>query len=162
MNTPVVTNVLANDVDVENQINNGTLNVTIQPTNGTTSVNATTGEITYTPSTGYFGNDAYTYAICDFGTPTVTCDTAVVNITVNLNWGINEADSSLIQVSVENQVIHIAGTELSGTFAIYASNGQLVQDGSLTSTIQTYNLKGIYFMTIVSNKGNITKKISVL
>ena len=56
------------------------------------------GEITYTPSTGYFGNDSYTYAICDFGTPTVTCDTAVVTITVNLNWGINEADANLIQV----------------------------------------------------------------
>jgi hypothetical protein len=162
MNTPVVTNVLANDVDVENQINNSTLNVTVNPTNGTTSVNTTTGEITYTPATGYYGNDSYTYAICDAGTPAITCDTAVVNVTVNINWGINEADASLIQVTVEEQVIHILGEELTGTYAIYASNGQLVQNGDLTATIQTHQLKGIYFLTIQSNKGNTTKKISIL
>ena len=162
MNTAVVTNVLANDVDVENQINNSTLNVTVNPTNGTTSVNTTTGEITYTPTTGYFGPDSYTYAICDAGTPAITCDTAVVNVTVNLNWGINEADASLIQVSVENQVIHILGEELTGTYAIYASNGQLIQNGDLAASIQTNQLKGIYFLTIMSNKGNTTKKISIL
>lgn len=162
MNTPVVTNVLANDVDVENQINNSTLNVTVNPTNGTTSVNTTTGEITYTPATGYFGNDSYTYAICDAGTPAITCDTAVVNVTVNLAWGINEADASLIQVTVEEQVIHILGEELTGTYAIYASNGQLVQNGDLAATIQTNQLKGIYFLTLMSNKGNTTKKISIL
>jgi hypothetical protein len=162
MNTPVVTNVLANDVDVENQINNSTLNVTIQPANGTTSVNTTTGEITYTPTTGYFGNDSYTYAICDAGTPAITCDTAVVNVTVNLAWGINEADASLIQVTVEEQMIHILGEELTGTYAIYASNGQLVQNGDLAATIQTNQLKGIYFLTLMSNKGNTTKKLSIL
>ncbi|MEN9997251.1 MAG: hypothetical protein RI922_241 [Bacteroidota bacterium] len=162
MNTPVVTNVLANDVDVENQINNSTLNVTIQPTNGTTSVNTTTGEITYTPTTGYFGNDSYTYAICDFGTPAVTCDTAVVNVTVNLNWGVNEVGAEEIQVTFENQIIHVLGNDLSGTYALFASNGQLVQNGELSSEIQTRNLKGIYFMTIMSSKGNATKKISIL
>lgn len=162
MNTPVVTNVLANDVDVENQINNSTLNVTIQPANGTTSVNTTTGEITYTPTTGFFGNDSYSYAICDAGTPAITCDTAVVNVTVNLSWGINEADASLIQVTVEDQLIHILGEELTGTYAIYASNGQLVQNGDLAATIQTNQLKGIYFLTLMSNKGNTTKKISIL
>jgi len=162
MNTAVVTNVLANDVDVENQINNSTLNVTVQPTNGTTSVNTTTGEITYTPNTSYFGPDSYTYAICDAGTPAITCDTAVVNVTVNLNWGVNEADASLIQVSVENQVIHILGEELTGTYAIYTSNGQLIQNGALSASIQTNQLKGIYFLTIMSNKGNTTKKLSIL
>ncbi len=162
MNTAVVTNVLTNDVDVENQINIGTLNVTIQPTNGTTSVNATTGEITYTPSTGYFGNDSYTYAICDFGTPTVTCDTAVVTITVNLNWGINEANANVIHVSVENQVIHILGEDLNGTYAIYSTNGQLMQNGALASSIQTHQLNGFYFISIASNKGNTTKKIAIL
>jgi len=162
MNTAVVTNVLANDVDVENQINNSTLNVTIQPTNGTTSVNTTTGEITYTPTTGYFGNDSYTYAICDAGTPSITCDTAVVNVTVNLNWGVNEVSAEEIQVTVEDQMIHILGAEVSGTYSLFASNGQLVQTGELSSEIQTRNLKGIYFMTIMSSKGNTTKKISIL
>lgn len=162
MNTPVVTDVVANDVDVEDEIDLSTLNVTVNPTNGTTSVNTTTGEITYTPATGYFGNDSYTYAICDAGTPAITCDTAVVNVTVNINWGINEADASLIKVTVEEEMIHILGEDLTGTYAIYASNGQLVQNGDLAASIQTHQLKGIYFLTIQSNKGNTTKKISIL
>lgn len=162
MNTPVVTDVVANDVDVEDEIDLSTLNVTVNPTNGTTSVNTTTGEITYTPATGYYGNDSYTYAICDAGTPAITCDTAVVNVTVNINWGINEADASLIKVTVEEEMIHILGEDLTGTYAIYASNGQLVQNGDLAASIQTHQLKGIYFLTIQSNKGNTTKKISIL
>jgi hypothetical protein len=71
-------------------------------------------------------------------------------------------DASLIQVTVEDQMIHILGEELTGTYAIYASNGQLVQNGDLAATIQTNQLKGIYFLTLMSNKGNTTKKLSIL
>ena len=81
---------------------------------------------------------------------------------MNINWGINEADASLIKVTVEEEMIHILGEDLTGTYAIYASNGQLVQNGDLAASIQTHQLKGIYFLTIQSNKGNTTKKISIL
>lgn len=80
--TPVDITVLGNDTDPENSFNVSSINVTSQPTNGTLSINTTTGVITYTPNAGYIGNDSFTYEICDNGV-IVTCDDAVVSITVN-------------------------------------------------------------------------------
>lgn len=75
--------VLANDTDVENEINVSSINVTVQPTNGMVSVNTTTGVITYTPNSGYEGTDEFEYEICDAGNPSpVHCTTATVTITV--------------------------------------------------------------------------------
>jgi hypothetical protein len=159
MNVAVVTNVLANDVDFENNINNSSLVVTVQPTNGTTSVNTTTGEITYTPDAGYFGVDTYTYSICD-ATPTITCDEAVVSVTVNLNWGINESQLNSFQVSLNDQVISISSTEeLSGSYNIYSMSGAMVQSGAIQSTVQFNNPKGIYFIHLTTVKGTFTQKI---
>jgi hypothetical protein len=81
-NIPVDITVLGNDSDPENSFNVSSINVTTQPTNGTLTVNTTTGVITYTPNAGYIGNDSFTYEICDNGV-IVTCDEAVVTITVN-------------------------------------------------------------------------------
>ncbi len=54
-----------------------------QPTNGSVTVNTTTGQITYTPNNGFTGTDTLVYQICDDGTPLpATCDTAMVVITV--------------------------------------------------------------------------------
>lgn len=80
--TPVDITVLGNDTDPENSFNVSSINVTAQPTNGTLSINTTTGVITYTPNAGYIGNDSFTYEICDNGV-VVTCDDAIVAITVN-------------------------------------------------------------------------------
>jgi len=51
-----------------------------EPTNGTTTVNSITGEIIYTPNTGFYGIDTFTYQVCD---DDGACDTATVTITVN-------------------------------------------------------------------------------
>ncbi|MES2799567.1 MAG: Ig-like domain-containing protein [Bacteroidota bacterium] len=81
MNNAVQISVLANDTDYENSINIPTITIVTPPTNGGTSVNTTTGVITYTPDAGYIGADAFTYSICDNGV-IVTCDNASVSITV--------------------------------------------------------------------------------
>lgn len=159
MNVAVITNVVANDVDFENNIDNASLVVTVQPTNGTTSVNTTTGEITYTPDLGYFGNDSYTYSICD-GTPTITCDEAVVSVTVNLVWGVNEESSNVFTVSLNDQVLSMKSTEdQTGTYAIYAMNGSMVQSGAIQSSVSFNNPKGIYFIHLTTAKGTFTQKI---
>lgn len=159
MNVAVVTNVIANDVDFENNIDNSSLTVTVQPTNGTTSVNTTTGEITYTPNAAYFGNDSFTYSICD-GTPTITCDEAVVTVTVNLNWGINEGELNSIQVSLNNDLISISSTEeLDGTYKIYSMSGAMVQSGAIQSSVSFNNPKGIYFIHLTTAKGTFAQKI---
>ncbi|MTD16653.1 tandem-95 repeat protein [Nakamurella sp. YIM 132087] len=86
-NTAAVTNVLANDTVSPNGAALNPASVTVQtgPSRGTTSVNTTTGAITYTPNNGYTGTDTYTYRVCDSSSPTPVCSTATVNITVGAN-----------------------------------------------------------------------------
>ena len=80
--TPVDINVLLNDSDTED----GTLapcNVTIStaPTNGTVTFSlAPACVLTYTPNSGFSGNDTFEYQVCDSGG---TCENAIVDVTVN-------------------------------------------------------------------------------
>jgi hypothetical protein len=83
--TPVVINVNSNDTDLDGNIDPSSVTTdgVIQPSNGTVTVNAD-GTITYTPESGFFGEDTFEYIICDDGTPLPgECDTALVTITVN-------------------------------------------------------------------------------
>ncbi|MCF8409393.1 MAG: tandem-95 repeat protein, partial [Crocinitomicaceae bacterium] len=82
--TPVVIDVTNNDTDTDGSINDASVTVVSNPTNGTTTVNPITGEVTYTPNAGFNGTDSFTYSVCDNGTPLpAQCDQATVNITVN-------------------------------------------------------------------------------
>ncbi|MCG8403774.1 MAG: Ig-like domain-containing protein, partial [Phycisphaerales bacterium] len=80
--TAVVIEVLNNDSDPDGNLDPTSVTVTVAPTNGTAAVNATNGEVTYTPNPNFNGNDTFTYQVCDASVPPL-CDTAVVNITVN-------------------------------------------------------------------------------
>ena len=64
-NQAVVIDVLANDVDGQSPIDPTTVTVADAPAHGATSVNATTGAITYTPAPGYAGADTFTYTVAD-------------------------------------------------------------------------------------------------
>ncbi len=64
-NTAVTTNVLENDEDTDGTLLPASVEVTRQPFNGTTSVNHTTGYITYTPALNFVGTDTYEYEVCD-------------------------------------------------------------------------------------------------
>lgn len=81
-NTALTGSLSGNDTDP----NAGqTLTYTTTPITGSThggTVTITpTGGYTYTPATGYIGPDAFTYKVCDNGSP-VLCDTATVYISV--------------------------------------------------------------------------------
>jgi gliding motility-associated-like protein len=80
--TPVVIDVPSNDTDGDGNLDETSVTVVTPPSNGTTTIDPVTGEITYTPNPGFSGNDTLIYSICDTGIP-VLCDTAVVVITVN-------------------------------------------------------------------------------
>ena len=75
----VKTNVLANDVDDDNNINIASLKIVQEPYHGTASVEAGTGHIIFTPDVNYFGLDSYQYEICDTDGE---CDVATVTITI--------------------------------------------------------------------------------
>ncbi|MCG8408182.1 MAG: Ig-like domain-containing protein, partial [Phycisphaerales bacterium] len=106
--TARVIEVLNNDSDPDGNLDPTSVTVTVAPTNGTAAVNATNGEVTYTPNPNFNGNDTFTYQVCDASVPPL-CDTAVVNITVNPindppmavddpNAAVNEDDAVAIPV----------------------------------------------------------------
>jgi len=75
----VTFNPLANDYDIDGTLNNPV--IITSPHHGTATVNSN-GTITYTPSSGYTGQDTLRYRVCDNGKP-VLSDSAFVFINVD-------------------------------------------------------------------------------
>ena len=73
--------VLANDTD-EESLSGDNLSITDQPSNGTATVEASSGTIGYAPSNDYLGTDQLTYRICDSFLLDQKCASAVLGITV--------------------------------------------------------------------------------
>ena len=85
--TKIISNLLAND----NAIDDATLiSIDNTATLGTVTLNSDK-TLTYTPQTGFLGEDTFTYTICDDDSPTNSCSTANVTITViaPLNFNIS-------------------------------------------------------------------------
>ena len=74
VNTPVVLKTLINDKpgNVGGSLTPSSVTVTVAAKHGTTSVNTTTGDDTYTPATGYVGLDTLTYRVSDNNALTAT------------------------------------------------------------------------------------------
>ena len=80
----VAISVLENDSDTDGNLNPASVQVTIDPANGSAVGEPATGEITYSPEPNFNGVDSFTYRICDDGTPLPPrCATASVTITVH-------------------------------------------------------------------------------
>ncbi|MBS2097973.1 Ig-like domain-containing protein [Carboxylicivirga linearis] len=80
LSSTIRTNVVENDNDVDSDLNLNSLEVTIQPQNGTTEVETGTGYIIYTPDANFEGTDLYTYQICDVEGD---CSQATVYLTIS-------------------------------------------------------------------------------
>jgi gliding motility-associated-like protein len=82
--TPIVIDVVANDTDIDGNVDPTSVTIVTQPTQGTVSVDPITGNVTYTPNPDACGTDSFVYNVCDDGTPLpATCDQATVTITIN-------------------------------------------------------------------------------
>jgi len=79
--TPVTIDVLANDTTEPFEKEPSTVTVTSGPSHGGTSVNAASGQITYTPTAGYSGPDSFTYTFKD--SASLTSNPATVRVTVD-------------------------------------------------------------------------------
>jgi len=78
--TPVLIDVTANDNDPDGSIDATTVLITNNPANGTPSVNATSGEVTYFPAGNFFGTDSFKYTVKD--NEGLVSNEATVSITV--------------------------------------------------------------------------------
>jgi VCBS repeat-containing protein len=79
--TSPATGVLANDSDADTAASALTVTPVTQPTNGSLVLNAN-GSFTYTPNTGFTGNDTFTYRVSDGAGGTAD---GTVTLTVNPN-----------------------------------------------------------------------------
>ena len=64
-NTPVTIDELANDTATAATLVPSSVVIVTQPTNGTATINTTTGDITYTPNLNYVGPDTIQYTVRD-------------------------------------------------------------------------------------------------
>jgi large repetitive protein len=94
-NTPAVINLLANDTDPNpgGMLVPASVFVVTAPSHGSTSLNTTTGDITYTPKSGFWGIDRFTYTVSDnFG---LTSTPATVTIVVTASAPIANDDTAV-------------------------------------------------------------------
>jgi gliding motility-associated-like protein len=123
--------ILSNDTDVENMIDLSTLVIISSPSNGTYSLDPTTGILTYCPDSNFNGIDTLIYAICDSGYPTpILCDTALVIITVTPvnDLPIAQSDSAIV-CGGDIAIIYVRGNDIDPegdtlTVSIYAQGSQ--------------------------------------
>lgn len=63
--TPLQIDVLANDSDSDGSLDQASVVLITPPVNGNAKVNSGSGRITYTPDSGFFGVDTFTYTVTD-------------------------------------------------------------------------------------------------
>jgi gliding motility-associated-like protein len=95
----------ANDTDVDDALDLTKIVVVTSPSHGTTSVNTTTGVITYTPTHDYFGNDSFTYTIKDVSGGTSNIATVTIDITSVNDAPVTSDDNTL---TLQNTAVPIA------------------------------------------------------
>ncbi len=137
--TPVTIDVLANDWDGDSDIDPTSISIPtngIQPTHGTVSINSITGEIEYTPNDFFQGSDSLTYQVCDFSTPVIKCDEAIVRIDIVCTES-NEINGIVFED--ENQNGFYDSTESGTANAIIRLYEDTNQDGMLDGADQLLN-----------------------
>ncbi len=148
----VTFNVLSNDSDPDGSIVPGTLTIISGPSQGSlTTVNTSTGDITYQPNSDFNGIDTFTYQVCDNDG---ACSTASVTITVT---PVNDApianDDTDSSTGTNAVAIDVAGndTDVDGNLDINSvitltnpSSGTLtIMGGGIISYTPSSNFSGI-------------------
>ena len=109
--TPVLIPVLDNDTDKEGPLDPASVRRIIGPSHGRTTVDESTGAITYRPDQDWHGLDAFTYRACDTGAPLpVLCSQASVFVTVT-----PESDRPIADAGPDQTVPTLSTVTLDGS-----------------------------------------------
>ncbi|MFC3158493.1 T9SS type B sorting domain-containing protein [Chryseobacterium arachidis] len=68
----------------------GTITIDVSPTHGTATINPATGVVTYTPNSGFIGDDALVFHFCS-DVPTLNCEQVTVHLSVDPTPVVNKA-----------------------------------------------------------------------
>ncbi len=140
-NTPLAINVLGNDSDPDGTLNPATVAVVGAAGHGTTSVNPTTGAITYTPAANYKGPDGFTYKVKDnLG---AISNVATVSITVNtpptaVNDTVSTNKNTAVVINVLSNDTDPDGMLSAATVAIVGAAGHGTTSVNSTTGAITY------------------------
>ncbi|MBU2984802.1 tandem-95 repeat protein [Saccharophagus degradans] len=169
----VEVDVLANDTDIDGTIDPSTVSVLSDASNGGTSVNTTTGVITYTPTANFNGSDTFTYVVQDndggsSAATTVSVTVASINdapngvadtaalmednpTTINVLGNDSDVDGSIVVASVQ-----IVTGPADGTVEVLAN-------GSITYTPDTnYFGDDSFTYQVQDNEGAWSSETSVI
>ena len=160
--------VLANDSDVDGNLDPTSVSVVNGPANGAISVNPMTGIITYTKSGDFNGSDSFTYEVCDDGTPLpAECATATVSITIDPVNDPPVADANAVTTDEDTAVtITLTGSDIDGdplTFAVATPPGngsvgtitQLTQTSASVTYTPNTDFNGADSFTFTANDGTV-------
>jgi len=121
-NESVTVDNLFNDNDPNNNIDATSVAIITggAPVNGSVVINPVSGAISYTPNSGYSGNDTLQYRVCDTTNPTPLCDTASVFIKIIPDF---DGDGIVDSLDIDDDNDGIYDTqELCGTNPLNATN----------------------------------------
>ncbi|WP_169727527.1 Ig-like domain-containing protein [Granulosicoccus antarcticus] len=177
----VVIDILANDIDIEDGVTDpGTVSIVNQPSDGSLTIDASTGEVTYTPDSDFSGSDTFTYLVKDSGLlspeePPIDSNMATVTVTVN---AVNDAplagadnvtmleDNEPLVINVLGNDIDVDGTlDISSVSTGAATNGSISVD-SVTGRV-TYTPATDFFgndsftYTVNDNQGLVSNTATV-
>ena len=170
-NQAVTVDVLDNDTD-NVEIDPTTVSVATNPNNGTTEVDANTGEITYTPNDGFSGENTFTYTVEDAAgnvsgaaTVTVTVEadeeapttsddeaTTAFNQAVTVDVLDNDTDNG----EIDPTTVSVATNANNGTTGVDADTGEITytpNDGFSGEDTFTY--------TVEDAAGNVSGEAAV-
>ena len=143
VNAPVVLKTTANDTTgmTGRSLNRASITLVTSPANGVSSVNTTTGDVTYTPNSNFVGIERYTYRICDNGS-TPLCDTAIQEIYIFDTTIPNSTQAS------DDYYTTYGGTKVTGSVI---TNDVDPQGHPTTVTPQTTDVEGVGKLVLLAN-----------
>ncbi len=158
-------NVLANDADVDGNLNPASLSILTSPAHGTAMVPAGTGAISYQPAAGYTGVDTLRYQVCDTGG---LCSVAVVTVVVTLattpvDLEIQSITVPLAPIALSSNVVSVSASVVvlhpGSTTAVWiwgdgtTSPGSIDSGGATASGSHSYSQPGVYAITLTLSEG---------
>ncbi|NNM16577.1 MAG: tandem-95 repeat protein, partial [Bacteroidia bacterium] len=163
-NTAITFNPLANDTD-DNGLDSSSVAIISGPLNGVATVNPITGQITYTPNSGFIGNDQLSYLVCDFGLP-VCCDTANVILTV-LSCPLPIANAGADQllcdtITTTSLSANAPGAGENGVWSVISGNAMIVDTNSATTLVTGLSTGSNTLVWTISNQCGISTDTLVL
>ncbi|MCJ8268423.1 MAG: cadherin-like domain-containing protein, partial [Psychrosphaera sp.] len=134
--------VTSNDTDSDGTVDRGSISIVTGVTNGSTSINNSTGLVTYTPTANFNGSDSFTYFIND--NEQATSGLATVTITVN---SVNDSPTASNDSATTNE-------DVATTIAVLSNDSDV--DGSLSTSSVVITANPTNGSASVNSSGEIT------